>query len=58
MNQDGIIDGGDISEIENDATLALGGYIATDLTADDIVDGSDISIVENNSLSGILVMTP
>lgn len=58
VTQDGIIDGSDMSEIENDALTGVEGNFATDLNNDEIVDAFDLSIVENNSVSGIYVITP
>ena len=58
VNQDGIIDGSDISDVENDASNALSGYVPTDVTGDDFIDGSDVSIVENNAVNSIGVITP
>ena len=58
INQDGIIDGSDISDVENDASNALSGYVPTDVTGDDFVDGSDVSIVENNAVNSVSVITP
>jgi len=58
VNQDGIIDAGDISSVENDALNSVFGYVPTDLTGDDAVDASDVSMVENNSVLGVYVITP
>jgi len=58
VNQDGIIDGSDISNVENDASTALPGYVPTDVTGDDFVDASDVSIVENNAAISVSVITP
>ena len=57
-NQDGIVDAGDISAIENDAANSVFGYVPTDLTGDDAVDASDISLVENNAVNSVSVITP
>ncbi|HMS65868.1 MAG TPA: hypothetical protein PKD83_11525, partial [Ignavibacteria bacterium] len=46
INQDGIIDAGDLALVENEQGNA--GYLPEDVTGDDFVDGSDLSIVENN----------
>ncbi len=53
INQDEFIDGSDVSDCFNDASVGVAGYINTDLTGDDFVDGSDVSIVFNNSTQGI-----
>lgn len=57
-NQDGIIDGSDISVVENDAEILISGYVNTDLNGDGLVDGSDLSIVENNVALGISAILP
>lgn len=48
VNQDGIIDAGDLSQVENDAGISLVGYENSDVTGDDFADAADVSIVENN----------
>ncbi len=58
VNQDGIVDGADISNDENDATNAVSGYVNTDVTGDDYVDASDLSIIENNSTANVQVLAP
>jgi len=57
-NQDGTIDGSDLSDTENEANISLSGYVNTDATGDYFVDASDISLVEYNSGLGIGVVTP
>lgn len=58
INQDGTIDASDISDVNNDASNSLSGYVNTDLNGDDFVDGSDLSIVDNNAFTGVSVITP
>ncbi|MBK8553134.1 MAG: hypothetical protein IPL53_19575 [Ignavibacteria bacterium] len=58
VNQDGIVDASDLSQVENDAGNSLSGYVTSDVTGDDFVDAGDVSIVENNSLAGVSVITP
>ena len=58
INQDGIIDAGDISAIENDAINSVSGYVKSDITGDNFVDASDLSLVENNVVLGVYVITP
>lgn len=55
-DQDGSIDATDLSNVENDASNSLTGYISTDLNGDDFVDAGDVSIVENNI--GVSAITP
>ena len=56
VNQDNIIDAGDLSQVEND--IDFSGYISSDVNGDNYVDAADVSIVENNIDLGILVVTP
>jgi len=56
VNQDGIIDAGDLSEIDNDILNSVFGYVKTDINGDEIVDASDLSAVDNNL--GIFVIRP
>ena len=58
VNQDGTIDAGDLSQIENDVANSLSGYESSDLTGDDYVDATDLSIVENNVALGVSAITP
>ena len=58
INQDGIIDVGDLSQVENDAQIFTFGYSATDVNGDDFVDAADLAIVENNTVLGIFAVTP
>lgn len=58
INQDGIIDAADLSEVDNDALISAIGYIKTDITGDDYVDNSDLSIVENNAAISVSVISP
>jgi hypothetical protein len=57
-NQDGIIDGGDLSDIENMANLAAIGYVPQDINGDGLVDASDLSMTGNNAALAIGIMTP
>ena len=58
INQDGTIDAGDLSQVENDAANSLSGYVQSDVTGDDFVDAGDVSVVENNAALGVSVVTP
>ncbi|MBL8008169.1 MAG: metallophosphoesterase [Ignavibacteria bacterium] len=48
VNQDGIIDAGDQSEIENSVITGNTGNIQFDITGDFYVDASDLSLIGNN----------
>ena len=59
INNDGVIDITDLSEIENDASgFTAGCRECTDLTYDGVVDGSDYILVDNNSYAFVLVSSP
>jgi hypothetical protein len=51
--RDEIIDGSDVSDCFNDASIGQSGFVITDLTGDDFVDGTDVTIAFNNSNLGI-----
>lgn len=57
-NQDGIVDGSDMSLIDNLSSLYATGYINEDINGDGIIDGSDMSIIENNSQNYIQTAKP
>jgi hypothetical protein len=56
--QDGIVDGSDMSFIENASTAILHGYYPEDVNGDGIVDGGDMSLIENNSTAIVRVLKP
>ncbi len=58
VNQDGITDGTDLSEADNDAANFALGYLATDVNGDLIVDAADLSLIDNNAYDGVLSITP
>ena len=58
INQDGIIDAGDLSLVDNDVFNSVSGYVNTDVNGDDFVDASDLSIVDNNVFNGVIVRNP
>ena len=57
-NQDGAIDASDLSQIDNDATGFVSGYVPTDLDGNDFVDGSDAAIAGNNAFNFVGVIRP
>ncbi|MCY7360752.1 MAG: dockerin type I repeat-containing protein [Ignavibacteria bacterium] len=58
VNQDGIIDAADLSEVDNDIINSATGYLPADLNGDGFVEVSDLSMVENNSSAGIQIVKP
>jgi trimeric autotransporter adhesin len=57
-NQDGLVDGTDLSDVGNLADLATSGYLPQDINGDGLIDGSDLSIAGNNADSAIGLVTP
>jgi hypothetical protein len=49
ITQDGVVDGLDYNDWENDSNNFAGGYFTTDLNGDGIVDGLDFILWETNS---------
>ncbi|MFH1120215.1 MAG: FISUMP domain-containing protein [Bacteroidota bacterium] len=58
VNHDGIVDTGDMSPVDNDASAFTTGYISTDVNGDGIIDTGDMTIIDNNASSFIGVVTP
>ncbi|MBK7213155.1 MAG: hypothetical protein IPH88_07660 [Bacteroidales bacterium] len=58
VNQDGIIDSGDMIPVENQSNNFATGYISEDTNGDGLIDSSDMIIVENNSNDFISAITP
>ena len=58
VNQDGIIDGSDVSNIDNDLSFTYAGYVATDIDGDEFVDSADLAIVDNNTYAGVVKIRP
>ncbi len=58
MNQDGIIDASDVSDVDNDAYAGLSGLYNTDLNGDYFVDASDLGLVDNNAYNSVTAITP
>jgi len=51
INQDGIVDASDLSDVDNDSYAGLSGrYLRSDVNGDGFVDASDVTIVDNNRL--------
>ena len=58
VNQDGIVDSGDMNPVENESMVVTMDYVPEDVNGDGIVDSGDMNIVENNSMAVIMVITP
>lgn len=57
-NQDGLIDGDDLTFMEPDLINGNTGYIATDLNGNGFVDGDDLNFIDPKVLLGIAKQTP
>lgn len=57
-NQDGTVDAGDLSLIDNDAFNFVSGYVVTDLNGDQSVDGTDLTFADNNAFAFVGVVRP
>lgn len=57
-DQDGTIDASDLSNVENDVSNSVTGYVVTDLTGDNFVDAEDLALVENNTTNSITLIRP
>jgi hypothetical protein len=49
VNQDRIVDSGDMISVDNDSRNFVTGYIATDTNGDGLIDSGDMIIVDNNA---------
>ena len=56
--QDGIIESGDYSQLENAANTFIFGYDVNDITGDGLVESSDYSLVENNIVLFLFSLHP
>ncbi len=57
-NQDGIIDGFDLSMIDNNILNFANGYLSTDINGDGFIDATDAQIAGNNAYNFIGKITP
>ncbi|MBK8381980.1 MAG: metallophosphoesterase [Ignavibacteria bacterium] len=58
INQDGYIDGSDVSLVDNDVLISASGYLNTDLSGDNFTDINDLSLVDNNSFTSVIAVKP
>jgi hypothetical protein len=49
VNQDGVVDAGDMIPLDNDAANFANGYLSTDTNGDGSVNSNDQTILQNNS---------
>ncbi|KAF0195202.1 MAG: hypothetical protein FD166_3063 [Bacteroidetes bacterium] len=57
-NQDGSVDTGDMTPIDNDASAFASGYVVTDINGDGSVDTGDVTIVDNNGSAFVGAVHP
>ena len=58
VNQDGIVDSGDLGVVDNDNANYATGYLVTDVNGDGIVDSSDLGVVDNNNANYVGKIVP
>lgn len=58
VNQDDIVDAGDVTLIYNDIVAGVSGYVSSDVTGDDFVDAGDLILTYNNEIEVIGVIKP
>ena len=58
VNQNGSIDTGDMTPINNDSFNFMGGYLNSDVNGDGTIDTGDMFNVNNNSLNFIGTVHP
>jgi hypothetical protein len=58
VNQDGIVDSGDLSLVDSDVSNYVTGYVNTDVNGDEIVDSNDSGIVDNNNSNYVCKIVP
>jgi PKD repeat protein len=58
VNQDGLVDTGDMNDVDNGSAAILIGYSVPDANGDGIVDTSDMNMVDNNSAAVVFIRIP
>lgn len=58
VNQDGIVDSGDMIPVENLSTSFSMGYLPEDANGDGLIDSGDMIIIDNNSSNFVSKITP
>lgn len=58
VTQDGSVDTGDMTPVDNDASAFVSGYFATDANGDGTVDTGDMTIVDNNASAFVTAVVP
>lgn len=58
VNQDGVVDTGDMTPVDNGSSAYLIGYRNPDLNGDGIIDTADMTLVDNNAAIFIMASFP
>ncbi len=58
VNQDGFVDTGDMTPVDNDSEHFASGYLDPDVNGDGNVDTADMTIIDNNSAAYVARETP
>jgi len=58
VNQDGFVDTGDMTPVDNDSFSYMSGYLNSDTNGDGAIDTGDMTIVDNNAANYISSITP
>jgi hypothetical protein len=58
VNQDGLIDSGDMTGVDNDATAFISGYVDNDANGDGLIDSGDMTIIDNNATGFVSAIIP
>jgi hypothetical protein len=58
VNQDGIVDSGDMNLIDNGSSAVMLGYNPEDVNGDGIVDSGDMNLTDNNNTAVIIAILP
>jgi len=58
VNQDGIVDTGDATPVDNNAEAFATGYLDTDVNGDGITDTADMTFIDNNAAGFVESLTP
>jgi hypothetical protein len=58
VNQDGVVDTGDMTPVDNGSAAYLSGYRNPDANGDGIIDTADMTLVDNNSSNYVSAATP
>lgn len=58
VNQDGLIDSGDMTPVDNGSITYATGYLDTDVNGDGAIDSADMTILDNNGSAYVTAITP